>query len=82
MGDVPPKFSQKGKATNFYHPATSGTQSAGDPSANGGGQNGGPGGASPLAGGLGDVPPQNHKRGRVAHLSNPTTSGTQSAGEP
>jgi hypothetical protein len=31
----------------------------------------GPGGASPLPGGLGDVPPQNQKKGRVAHLSNP-----------
>jgi hypothetical protein len=26
--------------------------------------------------------PQNKKRGRVAHISNPTTSGTQDAGKP
>jgi hypothetical protein len=60
----------------------SGTQNAGKPSANGGGQMGGPGGEAPLAGGVGDVPPQNLKRGRVAHLSNPATSGTQYASEP
>jgi hypothetical protein len=39
-------------------------------------------GRSPLPGGMGDVPPQNHKRGRVAPISNPTTSGTQSVGKP
>jgi hypothetical protein len=27
-------------------------------------------------------PPRNQKRERVAHISNPTTSGTQYAGEP
>jgi len=30
-GDVPPKFSKKGRAANSYHPATSGTQNAGKP---------------------------------------------------
>jgi len=39
-------------------------------------------GRSPLAGGLGDVPPRTLKRGRIAHISNPATSGTQNAGEP
>ena len=39
-------------------------------------------GQSPLAGGLGDVPPQIQKRGRVAHISNPATSGAKNAGEP
>jgi len=37
---------------------------------------------APMARGVGGVPPQNQKRGRVAHISNPTTSGTQNAGEP
>jgi len=31
---------------------------------------------------VGGVPPQNQKRGRVAHISNPATSGTQNAGKP
>ena len=44
--------------------------------------NGGVQGHSPLAGGLGDVPPRTLKRGRIAHISNHATSGTQNAGEP
>jgi hypothetical protein len=43
---------------------------------------GGSRGRGPLAGGLGDVPPRNFERGRVAHISNPATSGTQNASEP
>jgi hypothetical protein len=39
-------------------------------------------GRSPLPGGLGDVPPKAKNRGRVAHLSNPATSGAQNPGEP
>jgi len=35
-----------------------------------------------MAGGLGGVPPQNQKRGQVANISNPATSGTQNAGKP
>ena len=35
-----------------------------------------------MAGGVGGVHPQIQKRGRVAHSGNPTTSGTQNAGEP
>jgi hypothetical protein len=31
LGDVPPKFSKKGRAANSYHPATSGAQYAGKP---------------------------------------------------
>jgi len=58
-----------------------GPQNAGEPKACEGGK-GGPGGRSPLPGGLGDVPPRTLRRGRVAPISNPATSGTQSAGEP
>jgi len=43
---------------------------------------GGGGGASPLPGGLGDVPPKIQKKGRVAPISNPATSGTQNASKP
>jgi hypothetical protein len=35
-----------------------------------------------MAGGVGGVPPQNQKKGRVAHISNPATSGTQNPGKP
>ena len=35
-----------------------------------------------MAGGVGGVPPQNFKRGRVVHISNPATSGAQNAGGP
>jgi len=37
------------------------TQNFGEPSVNKGGQTGGPRGRSPLAGGLGDVPPKTKK---------------------
>jgi hypothetical protein len=48
LGDVPPKFSKKGKVAHSYSPATSGTQNAGKPKANEGGQRGSRG-RSPLA---------------------------------
>jgi hypothetical protein len=36
-----------------------------------------------MAGGcVGGVPPQNQKKGRVAHISNPATSGAQNASKP
>jgi len=40
------------------------------------------GGAAPWQGVVGDVPPQNQKKGRVARISNPATGGTQNAGKP
>jgi len=43
---------------------------------------GGSRGHSPLAGGVGGVPPQIQKRGQVARISNPATSGTQGVGKP
>jgi hypothetical protein len=44
--------------------------------------NGGSRGAKPPWQGIWGMCPQNKKRGQVAHLSNPATSGTQNAGEP
>ena len=70
VGGVPPRNQKRERVAHINKPATSGTQNAGEPSANGGGQNGGPGGASPLPGGLGDVPP----KWRVANHSTPATS--------
>jgi len=63
------------------NPTTCGTQYAGKPSAHEGGKTGVQG-PCPLAGELWGVPPRNQKRGRVAHLSNLATSGTQDVGEP
>jgi len=50
LGDVPPKFSKKGRAANSYHPATGGTQNAGKPSANEGGKRGSMGAKPPWRG--------------------------------
>ena len=61
---------------------TSGTQNPGKPPANGGGQNRGWRGQSPLPGGLGDVPPGFKIRGKQQPLANPHTSGTQNPGKP
>ena len=82
MGGVPPQIQNQGQVAHPCNPATSGTQNAGEPKANGGGKNGGWRGRSPLPGGLGDVPPRTLRKGRVAHISNPPTSGTQNAGKP
>jgi len=66
----------------FKH-APSGTQNAGEHLAHGGGQTRGPGGEAPWRGVVGGIPPpRNLKEERVAHISNPATSGTQDAGEP
>ena len=85
-GGCPPTKSKNQKRERGAHiskPATSGTQNAGKPLANGGGQKGGvQGGTAPLAGGVGGVPPRNQKRERGAHISKPATSGTQNAGKP
>ncbi len=62
FGGCAPKFSKKGKAANSCHPATRGTQDAGEPSAYGGGPRGSRG-QSPLAGGCGGCPLHKFKRG-------------------
>jgi hypothetical protein len=57
-GGCPPhKFKRGGELPTLANPPTSGTQNAGEPSANGGGQRGWRG-RSPLPGGMGDVPPR------------------------
>jgi len=40
------------------------------------------GGEAPMAGSVGGVPPQKQKRERIAHISNPATSGALNAGKP
>jgi len=56
VGGVPPRNQKKGQVAHISNPATSGAQNPGKSSAHGGGQMGGPGGTSPLVGGMGGVP--------------------------
>jgi len=62
VGGVPPQNQKRGSIVPFGNPATSGTQNAGKPSANGGRQTGVEGAAPPPRG-LGDVPPGTLKEG-------------------
>jgi len=90
LGDVPfrpnplPPFPHRegGKFGGFPFSASERDKTLASPKPTMVGKLEGPGGRSPHGGGLGGCPPQNQKRGRVAHLSNPATSGTQNAGEP
>jgi len=53
----PQNFQRRGEVANSCHPATSGTQNSGEPSAHEGGKTWGvQGGEAPLAGGFGGVP--------------------------
>ena len=61
-GDVPPKFSKKGRVANSYHPATSGAQNPGKPKANEGGKMGVQG-AKPPPRGHGGYAPKIFKEG-------------------
>ena len=76
-----PQNKKGGRVAHLSHPATSGTQDAGKPSANGGGK-GGSRGAKPPWQGVWGMCPKNQTRGRAAPISTPATSGTQNAGKP
>jgi len=82
FGGCAPKFSKKGKAANSCHPATRGTQDAGEPSAYGGGPRGVQGAKPPGRGLWGVSPPQIQKRGRVAQISHPATRGPRTLANP
>ena len=71
-----------GESPTSATPPRVGPKTPANPKPTGVGKTGGPGGASPLAGGVGVVPPQRQKRERVAHISEPAPSGTKNAGEP
>jgi len=62
VGGVPPQNIKKGRAARFGNLATSGTQDAGKPSANVGGQTGAQG-AQPPGGGLWGVSPHETLKG-------------------
>jgi hypothetical protein len=82
VGGVPPRNFKRGRAAYISNPATSGTQNAGEPSAYEGGKTGVQGGEAPMAGGVGGVPPQNIKRGRVATLATPPRVGPKTLANP
>jgi len=81
LGDVFPKV-KEGMSFQPLQTCCECTRNSGKPSASDGRQSGGPGGRSPRGRGHGGCPPQNKMRERVAHISNPATSGTQNAGKP
>jgi len=82
FGGCAPRTLRRGRVAHISNSATSGTQNAGEPKAHGGGQMGGPGGRSPHGRGFGGCAPKIKKKGRVARISNPATSGAQNSGEP
>jgi len=82
LGDVPPENLKRGKLPAPVTLPPSGTQGIGGLSANEGGEKGGSRGLSLLAGGLGDVPPENLKRGKLPAPVTPPPSGTQGISGP
>jgi len=78
----PQKLKIRGELLTLPNLLPSGAQNVSGPSANEGGEKGGPGGRSPLAGGLGDVPPENLKKGKLPAPVTPLPSGTQGIGGP
>ena len=77
-----PQNKKRGQVAHLSKPATSGTQNSGEPSAHGGWAKLGARGAKPPWQGVWGMCPQNKKRGQVAHISKPATSGAQNSGEP
>ena len=78
----PHKFKRGGELAPLATPLRVGPKTLANPKPTGVGKRGSRG-RSPLAGGVWGVSPHKTlKGGRVAHLSNPATSGTQNAGEP
>jgi len=55
-GGCAPTIPKRGRVATPFNLAPSGTQNVGEPSANGGGQMGGPGGKAPWLGAAGGVP--------------------------
>ena len=82
LGDVPPSFQIRGRVALSCNPATSGTHSAGEPSAHGGGQRVVQGGEAPMAGGIGGVPPQNQKGGELPTLATCPRVGPKAPADP
>jgi len=77
-----PQNKKRGRVAHLSNPATSGAQAAGKPKANGGGKMGGPGGASPLAGGFGGCPPRTKRGGELPTLATPPRVGPKPLANP
>jgi hypothetical protein len=82
MGDVPPQNLEKGRAVNPCNPATSGTQNAGNPSANEGGQKGVEGAQAPSQGVWGMCPQNFEIGGEQPTLATPPRVGPKTPANP
>jgi len=83
LGDVPPQNKIRGQIANPCNPAHEWGPKRWQTLSQRGWANGGSRGAKPpWQGAVGGVPPEFLKRGRVAYISNPPTSGAQNAGKP
>jgi hypothetical protein len=82
FGGCAPKNKKRGRVAHISKPATSGTQNPGEPSANEGGQTGGPGGGAPWQGVVGDVPPKTKRGGELPTLANPPRVGPKTPANP
>ena len=81
-GDVPPQKLKRGELLTPFKPAIEWDSKPWQTLGQRRGQKWGSRGLRPLAGGLGDVPPQKLKRGELLTPLNPPPSGTQSHGKP
>ena len=82
LGGCAPRIKQGGELPTLATPPRVGPKTPANPQPTGVGKWEARGAKPPWQGAVGGVPPQNQKKGRVAHISNPATSGTQNAGEP
>jgi len=81
LGDVPPSFQIRGRVALSCNPATSGTHSAGEPSAHGGGQRVVQG-AKPPWRGHGGCPPTKSKGGELPTLATCPRVGPKAPADP
>jgi hypothetical protein len=79
---VSPQNKKRGRVAHLSNPATSGTQYAGKPKANGGGKTGGSRGRKPPGRGFWGVSPQNKKRGELPTLATPPRVGPNTLANP
>jgi hypothetical protein len=82
-GMCPQNFERGGELPPLANPPRVGPKTLANPQPTGVGKWGRSRGAKPpWRGAVGGVPPRNQKKGRVATINNPATSGTQNAGKP
>ena len=81
VGRCPPRTKRGGELPTLATPPRVGPKTLANPKPTRVGKRGSRG-RKPPGRGFWEVSPQNKKRGRVAHISNSATSGTQYAGKP